>query len=213
MDAGDCNDSNVCTDDACVDSVCQYTNNTASCDDGLYCTQVDQCQGGQCIGSDDPCTDNGYYCDGLEYCEEDIGAYLCSSTGDPCDLSLTCDETTDVCEVSDVTLIIADVYGYSGTIDIELENDLVVVSELHLDICDVDQRPWLHIDTNSCSTTTRSSDFSCAISDLGGGCVRVDLTTVSGTIATGTGAIAQLTYTIDAGVAHGDFADLPVGGR
>jgi hypothetical protein len=178
-----------------------------ACDDELYCTQVDECQDGQCIGSDDPCIDNGDYCDGVEYCQEDIGDYLCSSTGNPC-AALTCDDTGDACSGSDVTLIVVNTYGYAGTIDIELEN-ASFVSEVHVDICDVNQRAWLQIETGSCTTTTRSTDFSCTISDLGSGCVRVDLTTtVSGLIDPGTGAIAQLSYTLGANAPIGDFAHL-----
>ena len=111
--------------------------------------------------------------------------------------------------MSDVTVIVADASGYTGTIDIVLDNTLDFVGEVHLDVCDRDQRPWLTISTASCSTTTRSSDFSCTVTDSGGGCVRVDLTTaVSGLIFPGTGAIARLTYTIDASTVPGDFADL-----
>ena len=55
-----------------VREACAHPANTASCDDGLYCTQIDECQGGLCIGRDDPCLDNGDYCDGVEYCQEDV---------------------------------------------------------------------------------------------------------------------------------------------
>ena len=113
------------------------------CDDGLYCTQIDECQNGLCIGRDDPCLDNGDYCDGVEYCQEDVSDFICNSTGDPCDVALTCDEASDVCDVSDVTVIVADAFGYSGTIDLELNNFLDSVREVHVDICDRDQRSWL----------------------------------------------------------------------
>jgi hypothetical protein len=179
------------------------------CDDGLYCTQVDECQGGRCIFWDDPCLDNASYCDGVEFCQEDGSSFTCNSTGDPCILPLTCDDVGGVCDVSDVTLIVTDTFGYSGTIPIELDNPLDVISEVHLDLCDVDLRPWLTIDTNSCSTTTRSSDFTCTITDLGGGCVGIDITTaISGTIAASTGPIAQITYTLDATASLTDYADL-----
>ena len=49
-----------------------HPDNTAPCDDGLYCTQIDECQNGLCIGRDDPCIDNTTYCDGVEYCQEDV---------------------------------------------------------------------------------------------------------------------------------------------
>ena len=206
--APNCDDANVCTDDSCNPaSGCVNANNTAACDDGLYCTQIDVCQNGQCIGSDDPCVDNKDYCDGEEYCQEDIVDYLCTSTGNPCG-ALTCDEVDDTCDGSDVTLIIADSYGYEGTIDIELENTSLV-SEVHVDICDVNQRAWLQIETDSCSTTTRSSDFNCVISNLGNGCVGVDLTTtVDGLIDLGNGVIAQLGYALDGNAPYGDFAHL-----
>ncbi len=46
-----CNDSNVCTDDACSGSgVCTYTNNSAACTDHTSCTVNDQCTGGGCVG-------------------------------------------------------------------------------------------------------------------------------------------------------------------
>ena len=48
---GDCDDGDVCTDDACVNNVCENTNNTASCDDGDNCTENDTCSGGTCAGS------------------------------------------------------------------------------------------------------------------------------------------------------------------
>ena len=47
----DCDDLNACTDDACMGSVCVYTNNTASCDDRLDCTGEDTCEAGVCKGS------------------------------------------------------------------------------------------------------------------------------------------------------------------
>lgn len=45
---GDCNDSNPCTDDFCVQGSCQYDNNQAPCDDGDSCTGGDECSGGTC---------------------------------------------------------------------------------------------------------------------------------------------------------------------
>jgi len=45
---GDCDDSNVCTDDACVAGVCENTDNTDTCDDGVPCTDA-VCQSGSCV--------------------------------------------------------------------------------------------------------------------------------------------------------------------
>ncbi len=44
----DCDDGNPCTDDACIASNCQNTNNTAACDDGVFCNGNDVCNAGAC---------------------------------------------------------------------------------------------------------------------------------------------------------------------
>ncbi|MCK4522480.1 MAG: hypothetical protein KAU20_07945 [Nanoarchaeota archaeon] len=77
---GDCDDTNVCTDDACINpgtqvSYCDYTDNTDPCDDGLFCTVNDVCSGGQCTGGD------------ARDCSDSIGC-----TDD------SCNETTDSCD-------------------------------------------------------------------------------------------------------------------
>jgi hypothetical protein len=226
-----CDDADVCTDDSCNPATgCVYTNNTAPCDDSDACTTSDTCSGGICAGGGAPncddgnvCTDDscdsvtgclnapntancndGLFCNGPDTCS---GGSCSLHTGDPCG-GLACDDVNDLCEGSDVTLIVADAYGYSGTIAIELDNPSDFIEEVHTDICDIVQRTWLYIDTINCFTTIRSSGLSCAISDLGGGCVRVDLTYVSDWIYPGAGAIAELNYTIDAGAPLGEFADL-----
>jgi hypothetical protein len=204
-----CDIAENCTGNSAACPGNAYEPDGTACDDGLDCTQTDECQAGQCRGRDDPCVDNGEYCDGVEFCDEGTGS--CYSTTDPCSpFGLNCDELSDVCEDSVVTLVIADAYGYSGNIDIELENDFdVVVSEVYLDVCNVDQPPWLQIDMTTCSTTTRSSDFSCAITDLGDGCANVAVTTsVLGEIEPGTGAIARLQYALDATAPPGEYADI-----
>jgi hypothetical protein len=116
----------------------------------------------------------------------------------------------DSCELSEVTLIIADAYGFAGDIAIELANEMNLVSEVTLDVCDVDQRFWLHIATDSCSVTGRAAGFTCTISDLGNGCVRVAIASPgSELIDSGeAGAIALLHYTLDANAPLGEYADL-----
>ena len=203
-----CDAAEYCTGDSapCPDD--GYQPDGTPCEDGLYCTQIDECIRGECIGKNDPCTDNGDYCDGVEYCEEDIGSYICSSTGDACG-ERSCNELDDSCDDSDVTLIIADAYGYSGDIDIKLKNCCNLIQAVHVDICDVDHRIWLHISAESCSTTSRTYGFSCTLSDLGNNCVRIDLTSSgSAAITPGTGAIAQIEYTLDTNAPIGEYADL-----
>jgi len=64
----DCNDNNPCTDDTCTAGTCNNANNTAPCNDGLYCTANDICANGICTGS-----------------------------GSPCNSSQSCNESTDTC--------------------------------------------------------------------------------------------------------------------
>ena len=62
----DCNDNDVCTDDACnPDSGCVYEYNTSPCDDLNLCTTADACLDGICLGpvgvvctDNDVCTDD-----------------------------------------------------------------------------------------------------------------------------------------------------------
>jgi hypothetical protein len=61
----------VCTTDSCNSGTCEYSTNSASCDDGLYCNGSDICAAGSC-----------------------------THAGDPCSAGETCNETTDSCEAS-----------------------------------------------------------------------------------------------------------------
>ena len=122
----DCDDSNVCTENRCVQNAC--TNppvaDGTNCDDGNYCTATDTCTGGLCSGTGSPCTqecltvcdedadscnpspagtpctDDGLYCTGDETCD---GAGACGSSGDPCSggSCSTCREDTDTCSPDD----------------------------------------------------------------------------------------------------------------
>ena len=73
----DCTDGEVCTDDFCdADGQCFYTNNSNACDDTLFCTAVDSCSGGSCVGSGDPCL--GQLCDEVnDRCVECLGDADC----------------------------------------------------------------------------------------------------------------------------------------
>ena len=72
----ECDDGDVCTDDACDAGACVYTNNTAPCDDSNACTQTDECQAGVCTGTD---------------------PVVCTAS-DQCHDPGTCDRTTGVCD-------------------------------------------------------------------------------------------------------------------
>jgi hypothetical protein len=100
----DCDDVNICTDDSC-DAVngCQHANNTAPCDDGLFCTKTDTCSEGTCsVHSGDPCED-GPTCDNV--CNEE--ADNCLTTCSLVTSSSLCpfDVDTSTEDVSDFRLI------------------------------------------------------------------------------------------------------------
>ncbi|RIK65961.1 MAG: hypothetical protein DCC65_10990 [Planctomycetota bacterium] len=102
VDAGDCDDGNPCTDDACVANLCENTNNTDACaDDGNPCTD-DVCSGGNCThpaNDASTCTDNNACTD------DDCVNGDCESTYAPtpgcCNADADCDDgkpgTTDTC--------------------------------------------------------------------------------------------------------------------
>lgn len=103
-----CDDSNVCTDNACDPAAnggrggCVITDNNAPCDDGLFCTGADRCSGGQCSsGPPRDCSD-GNLCT-IDACDE--GAATCRHTGDPSKAGQSCDDLSlctsgDVCDAS-----------------------------------------------------------------------------------------------------------------
>ncbi|UJR86696.1 hypothetical protein [Sandaracinus amylolyticus] len=66
--SAECDDDNECTRDVCLDGVCENTAREASCDDGIVCNGTDECEGGECVHS-----------------------------GDPCEAPTTCDEQRDLC--------------------------------------------------------------------------------------------------------------------
>ena len=120
----DCNDGNPCTDNACDAQLgCQATNHTRACDDGVWCTLNDVCDGaGSCVGAGSPCggvclascnevqqacdpSPDGSACDDGTWCSENDSctagvcagtARDCSAAGSACYAGV-CDEGTDAC--------------------------------------------------------------------------------------------------------------------
>lgn len=75
---GECDDENPCTTDTCSSGTCFHTDNTNSCDDGLYCNGVDACAGGSCsIHAGNPCPAP----DGDGNCSESCNETLNNCTG------------------------------------------------------------------------------------------------------------------------------------
>lgn len=68
--AGECDDANPCTDDACVDGRCAFTPNTSPCDDGSFCNGADTCVAGSCASGDaDPCPGMSTCSEVMDTCE------------------------------------------------------------------------------------------------------------------------------------------------
>lgn len=117
----DCDDTNVCTDDACVGGFCEYTNNTASCDDGNPCTLNDTCSGGTCQGGAPPdCSGAGDECNTASCdplgAEGNCDILTPANEGLPCDDGIPC--TNGVCESGSC------VFGEDTgqvTVDLEIE--------------------------------------------------------------------------------------------
>jgi hypothetical protein len=81
-------DGNPCTDDICDGAgACGHPNNTAPCDDGLFCTGTDTCSGGSCQHTGDPCA-GGPECNNV-----------CNEVGDNCDVApgTLCTDDGNVC--------------------------------------------------------------------------------------------------------------------
>jgi len=91
----DCNDDNVCTDDACDENLdrCVHTNNNEPCDDGLFCNGTDTCSGGSCsVHSGNPCPPSAPYC--IEATDQCVSV-ACFNDSD-CDDGNPC--TDDICQ-------------------------------------------------------------------------------------------------------------------
>jgi TolB-like protein len=88
-----CDDGNPCTDDICNEERdnCDHINNKQPCDDGLYCTVNEICQGGYCI------SETARNCDDANYCTNDI-----------------CDEDKDQC-INNPIFIDADADGFKDS--------------------------------------------------------------------------------------------------
>ncbi|HEY2773809.1 MAG TPA: hypothetical protein VGK20_07130 [Candidatus Binatia bacterium] len=94
--AVNCDDSNPCTNDSCsnAQAKCLHANNTAACDDGLFCTTGDACSGGSCSGSPRSCNDNNDCTD--DSCSEQSASCVNTPNSNACDDGLFC-TTGDTC--------------------------------------------------------------------------------------------------------------------
>lgn len=94
-----CNDGNPCTDDSCGPSGCTHVNNSAACDDGLFCNGSDTCSGGDCSAhSGNPCAGSAVCDEKLRHCtgcltQADCGGPVYGSWGSCGGFAGTCSES------------------------------------------------------------------------------------------------------------------------
>jgi hypothetical protein len=85
--AEDCDDGDLCTDDACVNQSCMHTNNTEPCDDGIPCTMNDTCLEGVCSGDPLDADGDSYVSDACSGTDcEDENADVYPGAPELCDL-------------------------------------------------------------------------------------------------------------------------------
>ena len=90
-----CDDSKVCTNDACDPTKgCTFANNTVNCDDLSACTTADKCISGNCVGGPAPDCDDKNPCTS-DACDKAIGCTHANNTS-PCDDLDAC-TTNDTC--------------------------------------------------------------------------------------------------------------------
>ena len=83
----ECNDNNPCTDDTCTLTACNYSNNTAFCDDGNSCTVSDRCTNGSCGGAPRSCSDGNVCTD--DFCDPQFGCFTVHNLN-PCNDGSVC---------------------------------------------------------------------------------------------------------------------------
>ncbi len=93
----DCDDGNPCTADACAGILgCTHTGiSGATCNDGLFCTGLDVCASGTCVGTANGKCDDSNVCTG-DTCSEVTGCGHSNLAGTPCTDGNACTDG-DVC--------------------------------------------------------------------------------------------------------------------
>jgi len=95
-DADCVDDNNPCTTEQCVDNVCIRTNNSNTCDDGLFCTINDMCNKGICNGNVRICPDDNIGCT-IPTCDESQDKCMFSYEECTCDNDDDCPDDENIC--------------------------------------------------------------------------------------------------------------------
>ncbi len=93
-----CDDADACTTDSCDATDGSCVNTAVVCAAGEVCDSTGTCVAGATCMVDADCT-NTDFCDGTESCDlTDPANGVCTSTGNPCAATETCNEDTDTCD-------------------------------------------------------------------------------------------------------------------
>lgn len=96
----DCDDQRFCTDEECIDGLCQYSDHCQ----GSVCTSYCDETAKSCFATTSIPCDNGIFCDGKEFCDS---AGNCATIGSiPCPGTyISCDESSDSCKNAPLLII------------------------------------------------------------------------------------------------------------
>lgn len=149
----ECDDANDCTDDRCeADGSCRHLNNTAPCDDGIFCNGVDTCNCGSC-----------------------------SHAGNPCTYPNVCYENTKTCAARQVELTLGFGSGAIGTmnrqVNVQMKNPAKYVNGMQIEVCDEND----YLITTGCTVSSAAPEhlntkFDCSVNELSNGCATAVLT-------------------------------------
>jgi hypothetical protein len=127
--AGDnCDVAESCTGSspACPDD--QFEPDGTICDDRLFCTLTDQCQGGQCVGSDNPCTPPLLCDEASDQCEEILPGSWWQGTW-PCRKSYTIDASRVEEDLINYPLLV-DIIDLDLAADAQSNGDDIVFTDI-----------------------------------------------------------------------------------
>jgi hypothetical protein len=152
-------DGNPCTDDVCDGAgVCTHPDNTAPCDDGVFCNGADVCANGTCEHAGDPCA-------GAPECADvcDEGSGTCATpAGTPCaDDGQLC--TDDQCD------------GFGACVHLDNaafcdDGDPCTTGDMCQDGICRPGAPLVCDDHNPCTDDTCDSSIGCVFTNVAGSC-------------------------------------------
>ena len=113
-----CNDGNPCTSDICSAGLCvhELRADGITCDDGLFCTLVDTCLGGACVGAGTPCPDSPRCNESTDSCVQCLTAGDCGGTTPLCDPATNqCVACLNAADCADGNACTTDICQIGGT--------------------------------------------------------------------------------------------------